>query len=321
LVIHEDGTAMRTPRQKAAGAEADDNASTTGMVSPPASPNQQPVGAGDDDDVPLSPGVPMIKISTESDRERELAELEKEQEWIREKAKQKAEEEAQKANGHVPLGSAPSPTVNGLERAADIELKKPRQAHASAEEEQEKTVDVPEGEGFSFANKRLCERWLDNLFMCLYEDLRIWTIFRAEVAHFKTQHLAYRKNSSEWEILGELGLRLHHKEEAKDAFQRCLDGKFSSKAWLRLLEMYSDEGDLQRALNAAIRLTVYNQRWYMETAYPTAVANHIYKLGQLHGHQKVSFSLLSMHLPEPIQKCMDAYLRYGKDFKVEGCEF
>jgi Chs5-Arf1p-binding protein BUD7/BCH1 len=92
------------------------------------------------------------------------------------------------------------------------------------------------------------------------QDLRIWTIFRAEVAHFKQQHLAYRKNSSEWEILGELGLRLHHKEEAKDAFQRCLDGKFSAKAWLRLLEMYTEEGDLQRALNAAIRLTVYNQR-------------------------------------------------------------
>ena len=81
------------------------------------------------------------------------------------------------------------------------------------------------------------------------------------MAHFKTQHLAYRKNSSEWEILGELGLRLHHKEEAKDAFQRCLDGKFSAKAWLRLLEMYAEEGDLSRLLQTAVRVAVYGVRW------------------------------------------------------------
>jgi Chs5-Arf1p-binding protein BUD7/BCH1 len=90
--------------------------------------------------------------------------------------------------------------------------------------------------------------------------LRIWTIFRAEVAHFKTQQVAYRKTGTEWEILGDLGARLHHKEEAKEAYQRCLDSKFSKKAWLKLLEMYSEEGDLPRALNAAIRLTAYQHR-------------------------------------------------------------
>jgi lipopolysaccharide biosynthesis regulator YciM len=65
---------------------------------------------------------------------------------------------------------------------------------------------------------------------------------------------------AQWEILGELAQRLHHTEEAKDAFQRCLDSKFSAKAWMKLLEMYSQENDLERALNAAIRLTTYQQR-------------------------------------------------------------
>lgn len=64
----------------------------------------------------------------------------------------------------------------------------------------------------------------------------------------------------QWEILGDLALRLHHKEEAKDAFQRCLDAKFSAKALLKLLDMYATEGDLQRTLNAAIRLTTYDHR-------------------------------------------------------------
>jgi len=57
-----------------------------------------------------------------------------------------------------------------------------------------------------------------------------------------------------------------HKEEAKEAYQRCLEARFSPKAWLRLLEIYADEGDLQKTLNAAIRLTAYQHRWYMEMA-------------------------------------------------------
>jgi len=54
---------------------------------------------------------------------------------------------------------------------------------------------------------------------------------------------------------------LHHKEEAKDAFQRCLDTRFSSKAWVKLLEYYTEEGDLERALGAAIRLATYQNRF------------------------------------------------------------
>lgn len=96
------------------------------------------------------------------------------------------------------------------------------------------------------------------------QDLRIFTIWRAEVAHFKAQHLPYRKTGTEWEILGELAQRLRHRDEAKDAFQRALDQKFSAKAWLKLLEIYVEEGDVQRSLNAAIRLSVYQHRWYME---------------------------------------------------------
>ena len=55
--------------------------------------------------------------------------------------------------------------------------------------------------------------------------------------------------------------------------------------------------------------------------YPTAVAHHLYKLGQVHGHAKVSYTLMSMGLPESLLKIMEGYLRYGRAFKVEGCDF
>lgn len=122
----------------------------------------------------------------------------------------------------------------------------------------------------------------------------MYTIWRAEVSHFKTQHMSYRKTGTEWEILGELALRLQHREEAKDAFQRCLEAKFSAKALLKLLEMYANEGDLQRTLNVAIRLTTYHHRWYMDSAYPSIVSHYLYKLGLVHGHAKINYTLLSM---------------------------
>jgi len=73
--------------------------------------------------------------------------------------------------------------------------------------------------------------------------------------------VSYRKTGPEWEILADLGLRLRHKEEAKEAYQKCLDQKFSARAWIKLLEMYSDEGDLSRSLNAIIRLSAHQQRY------------------------------------------------------------
>ena len=53
-------------------------------------------------------------------------------------------------------------------------------------------------------------------------------------------------------------------DDAKEAYQRCLDHKFSAKAWLKLLEFYANEGDVHHALQAVVKLTVYHERWYHE---------------------------------------------------------
>ncbi|KIR98993.1 ChAPs family protein [Cryptococcus deuterogattii 2001/935-1] len=173
----------------------------------------------------------------------------------------------------------------------------------------------------AFSHKRLCERWLDNLFLVLYEDLRVYTIWRAEISHFKTQHMSYRKTGTEWEILGELASRLHHKEEAKEAYQRCLESKFSAKALMKLLETYANEGDLQKTLTAAVRLTTYHHRWYMDASYPSMVAHYLYKVGLIHGHAKIQYTMLSMNLPVGIFEIMQGYMKYGATFNVEGSEF
>lgn len=55
--------------------------------------------------------------------------------------------------------------------------------------------------------------------------------------------------------------------------------------------------------------------------YPTQIARCLFKLGQIHGHAKISYTLLSMGLPDGVRKIMDSYLQYGKDFRVEGYDF
>ncbi|THH26900.1 hypothetical protein EUX98_g7293 [Antrodiella citrinella] len=296
-VIHEDGsvTSSRTKvgSRDAGESVADDNASTMGVRSTAGTP-VPPSGADADADVDaLANGIPTIRISTESNRERVKKESE--------------------VNGNGKIVEEPEA------EATEPTLEKPTTAAELADGE---AIPNASQEAFSFSNKRLCERWLDNLFMVLYEDLRVWTIFRAEVAHFKTQHVAYRKTGLEWEILGDLGARLHHKEDAKEAYQRCLDAtRYSHKPWSKLLEVYTEEGDIQRTLQVAVRCAAYLTAEYGELAFPTPMARCLYKLGEIHGHQKLSYSLLSMNLPPEVQKIMEEYLMYARVFKVEGWDF
>lgn len=202
------------------------------------------------------------------------------------------------------------------------ELEKPQQA-AEEPKDPNAAVATPnlQDYSFSFSNKRLCERWLDNLFMVLYEDLRVYTFWRTEAAHYRAQHMPYRKTGTEWEILGDLGLRLWHENEAKEAFEQCLDHKFSAKAWMRLLEIYAKEGNVQKALLAAVKLTVYHERWYHEIVYPTDIACNLNKLIRMEGLSKMQNMLTSMNLPKPVQKLMTRYFDYGELFQVEGYEF
>ena len=115
-------------------------------------------------------------------------------------------------------------------------------------------------------NKRLCERWLDNLFMVLYEDLRIYTIWRTDLARAKQDESDYRKSAEEWEILGDLAERLHHEPEALEAYQNCLRVRFSPKAMHGVLRMYERQGSTEDMLQALIRLIAWQYRWYSEVS-------------------------------------------------------
>lgn len=163
---HENGTPPQRDSSVSEGATlvsrsdavADDDASTRGVVSPAHSQVGSVSNATDvdPDSLGVANGLPTIRISTESDTEREKAEL-------------IAQEMA--ANGDAEV------TQNGIKEAAGDSLERPVQAAAGASDgSQDGDAPIPATqEPFSFSNKRLCERWLDNLFMVLYEvSMAFW---------------------------------------------------------------------------------------------------------------------------------------------------
>ncbi|EQL33754.1 hypothetical protein BDFG_04287 [Blastomyces dermatitidis ATCC 26199] len=169
-----------------------------------------------------------------------------------------------------------------------------------------------------FMNKRLCERWLDNLFMVLYEDLRVYTIWRTEMAQSREQSVDYKKSATEWEILGELAERLHHFNEAVEAYQHCLSIRFSPKAMKGILKMYERQGDTRGMLGALIRLIAWQYRWYSE--FSPELLFTIRKLIEEEGAVKVRSIVQATNLPQPVLDLTHHYCQLCATFRSSGSD-
>ncbi|KAI8819368.1 Chs5p-Arf1p-binding proteins-domain-containing protein [Fimicolochytrium jonesii] len=177
---------------------------------------------------------------------------------------------------------------------------------------------------FGFKNKRLCEKWLDNQFLILYQDIRLYSLLKQEMAQFKNQTgnaLIYRKTGAEWEVYGDLALRLEHPDDAKEAYKLCLSQKFSIKSWLRLLDMYAEEGNITETLKAVAKLVAVLDRAFVETTYPGPIARNLFKLIGKHGLAKVQNALISMNLPQQEYRLITRYFEYAELFSVVGSKW
>lgn len=188
-----------------------------------------------------------------------------------------------------------------------------------------------------FQNKRLCERWLDNLFMVLYEDLRIYTIWRTDLARSKQEASDYKKSAEEWEILGELAERLHHFPEAVEAYQACLRIRFSPKAMKGVLKMFEKEGKYGEMLQALIRLIAWQYRWYSEVnlllsliiwrrrlilllQFSPALLRTVRKLIEEEGAVKVRSIVQATSLPQPVLDLTHRYVQLCATFRSSGSD-
>ncbi|KAJ8144209.1 hypothetical protein OY671_002675 [Metschnikowia pulcherrima] len=201
--------------------------------------------------------------------------------------------------------------------------------------------------------KRLCERWLDNLFMLLYEDLRIYTMWQAEFVHSQAQQIEYKKSTMEWEILGMIAFRLKHYKEGSIAFNNALRGRFSAKSQREILKYYQLErtklisktnfaeakGSAQnlsktinqlneKILEACIKLLVWNHRWYNDFS-PNLIQTFTDLLAKegLIKIQSVVQAVYSQVSSQPegsgsvgIIDMMESLYAFAKEYKLQGVD-
>ena len=209
-----------------------------------------------------------------------------------------SEEDAQDGASTLANSKTEILSANPSETTVGDALEPPK--HTITSEEVKSGSEDPDpthAEYTHFQHKRLCERWLDNLFMVLYEDLRIYTIWRTEMARgggnsgggargpesaatspdpgsasasgsTPTPFSPAKKSAEEWEILGELAERLHHRPEAVEAFQTCLAIRFSPKAMRAVTRMWEEGRRSDNVLQGLIKLIAWQYRWYSEVSVP-----------------------------------------------------
>lgn len=251
----------------------------------------------------------------------------------------------------------PTPNSTNGEKAADDEtdgakdssngasgsIEKPEHTVTSEEVKSGSDEPDPSHQKYTqFQNKRLCERWLDNLFMVHYEDLRVYTIWRTEMAQFRQQNRHYAKTPEEWEILGELAHRLHHEEEAAEAYAACLEIRFSPKAMKGILDYHLAEGNTKGMLAALIRLIAWQYRWYSEVSrapdrlgpckervwltprgwaqFSPLLLFAIRKLIEDEGAVKIRSIIQAMSLPQPILDLTHHYAALCATFRSSGSD-
>ncbi|KAI9791310.1 MAG: hypothetical protein M1816_004091 [Peltula sp. TS41687] len=226
------------------------------------------------------------------------------------------------ANGnHAESPSSPTETtaIGSENSRADGLIEKPEHTVTSEEVKGGGGDDHEPGTQFEqFQEKRLCERWLDNLFMVLYEDLRVYTIWRSEMSQYKEESIQYKKSADEWELLGALAERLHHPEEAIEAYEQCLQIRFSPRAMKAILGRHEREGDVKMMLATIIRLVNYQHRWYSE--FSPALLYTIRKLIEEEGALKVRNIIQATSLPQPVLDLSHNYADLCATFRSSGTD-
>lgn len=144
--------------------------------------------------------------------------------------------------------------------------------------------------------------------MVLYEDLRVYTIWRTQMAQYRAQSMQYKKSAEEWEILGTLATRLQHLPEAAEAYRACLAQRFSPKALAGILKAHERDGRgaSREMLGCVIRLVTWQYRWYSE--FSPELLNVVRVLIEEEGALKVRSVIQATSLP---QGCLDLTHHYA----------
>ncbi|KAL6939605.1 hypothetical protein ACO0RG_003449 [Hanseniaspora osmophila] len=214
----------------------------------------------------------------------------------------------------------------------EINSRKASTSEFETEDLQNGEAGISSGNGVSKSflkdDKRLCERWLDNLFMLLYQDMKQYTMWQAEQVQFESSGTEYTRSTFEWELLGLLANRLKHFNEGSLAFQVGLKQRFSGVCCKKLIEYYVNEKNriLQNyklssgvilknvqqlnnlILDLCVQNMVWNHRWYIEFSLNLQYA--FKSLIEQDGLEKLENEIKSKYSEEVYALCYDNALKF-----------
>jgi tetratricopeptide (TPR) repeat protein len=224
-----------------------------------------------------------------------------------------SEEEEEKPKGETE-STAETVTLNGEEEAVE----KPSHAIDPGEVKADGDHNQNDEHLSKLNTKRLCERWLDSLFMVLYEDLRAYTVWRTQMAQYRAQQMQYRKSAEEWEILGALAERLQHMDEAVEAYRACLSLRFSPKALAGILRVFEKTKSTREAVASVIRLVTWQYRWYSE--FSPELLHTVRTLIEDEGAVKVRSIIQATSLPQNVLDLTHHYAALCANFRSSGTD-
>lgn len=160
--------------------------------------------------------------------------------------------------------------------------------------------------------KRICERWLDSIFMILYEDLRLHSIYKAELDSALSSGKKYDRTPREWLLIGRLSLRLGFSDDARYAFERCCHTGFSRTAWLGLLDLWCKnptDTTLSHALEACRKLVADSMNRFEKPLHVGTIGYALRTLVRRHGLKRVCSTLESLQdRNRPVTKAPEDHL-------------
>jgi len=159
------------------------------------------------------------------------------------------------------------------------------------ENDDDQTKHLPRMHSYKMAltSKRLCERWLDNMFMVLYEDLRVFSLFQVEVKQpYLIKKFCYCQSAKEWELYGDLALRLGYKNEAVDAFIRSFNDKYSVDCLNKILKIHTEFNQPVPALNIINQLVLVKEYNFDKCYYPNEISNSLITLIENNGIELIN---------------------------------
>jgi len=131
----------------------------------------------------------------------------------------------------------------------------------------------------AMTTKRLCERWLDNMFMVLYEDLKVFSLFQIEVKQpYLVKKFNYNQSAKEWEIYADIASRLGYKNEALDAYIRSFNSKYSVDCLKKILKIHVEFDQIEPALNIINQLVLAKEYTYDFSKFPNEICTALINL-------------------------------------------